>query len=162
MADERNALIRLLIELQDRISQPLERVQHSMEATQKGFAELGSAATEAFIGFEALKHIIEPAMAMQDAQIKLAQVTGATAEALERAKEQVEELSTAWNRSAEDLTAAQATMSIYTGSLESAEKTMRSTAQIANVLGVSADEAAKILGPAMATMGIACSRWPTR
>lgn len=153
MADEKSALIQLLIELQDRISEPLEHVQHSLEDTQHSFAEIGAAAAEVFAGFEALEHIIEPAMEMQDAQVRLAQATDATKEALAEAKEQAEALSTSYNRSAEDITAAQTTLSRYTGSLEAAQESMKATAQISNIFGVSANEAAKLLGPAMQTIG---------
>lgn len=152
MADQQS-ILQLLIELQDRISEPLEHVQHSMEEVQHSFAEVTKAGTEVFAGFEALEHIIEPAMEMQNAQARLAQATDASAEALAEAKEQAEGLSTSYARSAEDITAAQTTLARYTGSLDAAEESMKATAQIADIFGISVDQAAKLMGPAMQTIG---------
>ncbi len=154
MADESNAgVLQFLVELRDKFSGPLNEIKEHAEGFKESVGRIGKAAAAAFVGYEVLEHVIGPAEEMQQAQVRLAQATGATADQLKEAQEQADSLSTTYARSAEDITAAQTAMSKYTGSLDAAKETMATTAQFANVIGTSAEGASKILGPAMETMG---------
>jgi TP901 family phage tail tape measure protein len=120
----------------------------------ENFASIGMAAGEVFAGYEALKKVIEPASAFEDAQVGLRMVTNDSAEALKQFQEQAEELSIKFPKSAEDITTAQENMYKKLGDVGATLKATEIATQLATALRVDATTGSNILGSAFENLKI--------
>lgn len=141
--------LEFLISMVDKFSSPMEKAVGHVEKLKAAFTGLAVAGAEIFGGFEFLKHTVEPAMEFEQAQLKLARATDATAEQLRAAQEQADRLSTTYGATAEDVTKLQDVLSRFTGSLDESMKATELGAQVMAATGMDAAAAGKILGVAL-------------
>jgi TP901 family phage tail tape measure protein len=138
MAEEvESGILKLLIEAVDKVSEPLEGIHKSLEGTIDLFKRVAAAASEVLAGYEMLAHIIEPAAAMEEAQVGLLQTVAKSAENLEELRSQADQLSEAYGMSAEQVTAAQIRMARQTGDLT---KSIEATALAAKLAAASGQD----------------------
>lgn len=148
MADEQDSVLKILVELVDKVSQPLQQISEGFEQFESGIWDLSKAFASAFLGYELFEHLAEPAAEFQEAQVRLALATRGSAEELKKFKEQAEELSQTYPSDIENVTAAQTllyqTFKDDKTVLEATEQADR----LATALGWKATDAANTLASA--------------
>lgn len=148
MADEQESVLKLLVELVDQVTEPLNQVREGFEQFESGVWDLAAAFGSAFLGYELFEHLAEPAAAFQEEQVKLALATHESSEQLRKFKEQAEELSQTYPSDIENVTAAQ---TLLFQTFKDDKTVLAATEQadrLATALGWKAADAANILASA--------------
>lgn len=153
MADEQKSVLQVLIELVDRVSEPLQEVNENFEQFSESAHGWWTAAAEVFAGYEALSKFTEPAIAMAEAQARLGLAGKFSAEQLAAFKEQAEDLADVFPKNAEDITAAQTELYKTLGNVEKTKEATEIATRLATVLGINATEAATVLASTYENLG---------
>jgi len=94
-------IVDLVIRATDELSAPLREVQDQLSGLVAGFEQVATAAAELFAVWETLKHIVGPAMAIEDAMSHL-DMAGASADQLALALQQADDAAMAYGTSTID------------------------------------------------------------
>jgi len=146
--DEQSSVLKVLVELVDKITEPLSAIHESFEEFESGIWSLTQSFASAFLGYEMFEKLIEPASEFQEAQTRLALATQFSSEQLKQFKEQAEYLSQTFPSDLEDVTQAQT--NLYQ-TFRDTKTTLAATEQadkLATALGIKASAAANILASA--------------
>jgi TP901 family phage tail tape measure protein len=144
--------LKYLVEIIDKFTQPLEKMEEKIGGFRSTLSEFAGAAAEIFAGIEVLKSTSEAAIEFEQAQLRLKQATGATAEQLREAREQADQLSMTYGTSAEAITQMQMRFSQFSGSLEEGMRLSELGAKLVAATGIEAQDAARILGAALTNL----------
>ena len=153
--DDQTSMLKVLVQLQDEATEPLRKMSDSVEEFASSFKDIGIAAGEVFAGYEALHQVIEPAAEMQDRMVGLKEATLANADALEKYKQQADEIGSSMPLTGGAEEALQAMTELYkTFRDDGAIKEQTETAaKLAVVMGDTAPLAAKVLSSAVQNLG---------
>jgi len=148
-------MLKVLVQLQDETTEPLRKMGDSVEEFASSFRDIGIAAGEVFAGYEAMHQVIEPAAEMQDRMVGLKEATLANADALEKYKQQADEMGSSMPLTGGAEEALQAMTELYKtfrddGALKEQTET---AAKLAVVMGDTAPLAAKVLSSAVQNLG---------
>ena len=121
----------------------------------ENFASIGMAAGEVFAGYEALNQVIEPAAEMQDRMVGLKEATLANADALDKYKQQADEIGSSMPLAGGAEEALQAMTELYKTFRDdkSLEEQTETAAKLAVVMGDTAPMSAKVLSSAVMNLG---------
>lgn len=153
MADEQDSILKVIVELVDKVTEPLRKVNESFEEFQESVHGIFTSGAEVFAGYEAIKGLVEPAAAFAEAQAHLALATGFTNEKLAEMKEQAASLSTQFPKNLEDITAAQEELYKTFGETTNLEEATKMATKLATVLGIDAVTGANVLSAAYEQLG---------
>jgi TP901 family phage tail tape measure protein len=148
MSDEQQSVLKLLVELVDKVTGPLRAISENFEEFESGIWDLSRAFGSAFVGWELFEHLAEPAAKFQEAQAMLAIATHGSAEELKAFKEQAEELSQAYPSDIENVTAAQLLLYQTFRDQSTVLAATENADRLATALGWDASTAANILASA--------------
>lgn len=148
MAEEEQSVLKLLIELVDQVTEPLRSIHENFEEFESGIWDVSRAFASAFVGWEMFEHLAEPASEFQEAQTRLALATHASAEELQRFKEQAEELSQTYPSNIEDVTQAQTLLYQTFRDQKTVLEATENADKLATAMRWSASDAANILASA--------------
>lgn len=153
--DDQTSILKVLVQLRDEVTDPLKKVNDQIGEMASNFAEIGMAAGEVFAGYEMLKTVIEPAAAMQDQMVGLKEATLANADALDKYKQQADEIGSSMPLTGGAEEALQAMTELYKTFRDdkSLKEQTELAAQLATVMGDTAPMAAKVLSSAVMNLG---------
>lgn len=153
MADEQDSILKVIVELIDKVSEPLRKVNESFEEFQESVHGILTSGAEVFAGYEAIEGLIEPAAKFAEAQAHLALATGFTSQRLAEMKEQAAALSAQMPKNLEDITGAQEELFKTFGDTENLEELTAMATKLSTVLGVDATSGANVLSAAYEQLG---------
>jgi|GEM_PF-2814865 len=153
MADEEKSVLQVIVEIVDKVSEPLRSIKDDFDEFSNSVHQIWAAGAEVFAGYEAIKGLVEPAMDMAQAQEHLALATGFGADKLAELKDQAEKLSTTMPQSIEEITGAQEELYKTFGNTADIEQVTTMAAKLATVLGVKATAGANVLASAYEQLG---------
>ncbi len=153
--DDQTSILKVLVQLRDEVTDPLKQVNDRFSEMAENFASIGMAAGEVFAGYEALNQVIEPAAAMQDQMVGLKEATLANADALEKYKQQADEIGSSMPLTGGAEEALQAMTELYKTFRDdkSLKEQTELAVQLATVMGDTAPMAAKVLSSAVMNLG---------
>jgi TP901 family phage tail tape measure protein len=153
MADEEKSVLQVIVEIVDKVSEPLKGIKEDFDSFSDSVHQIWAAGAEVFAGYEAIKGLVEPAADMAEAQAHLALATQFGAEKLAEMKDQAEQLSTTVPQSIEEITGAQEELYKTFGNTTNLEEVTKLSANLATVLGVDATKGANILAGSYEQLG---------
>ncbi len=153
--DDQTSILKVLVQLRDEVTDPLKQVNDRFSEMAENFASIGMAAGEVFAGYEALNQVIEPAAEMQDRMVGLKEATLANADALDKYKQQADEIGSSMPLAGGAEEALQAMTELYKTFRDdkSLEEQTETAAKLAVVMGDTAPMSAKVLSSAVMNLG---------
>lgn len=146
--DEQESRLAVLVELVDKVTEPLHELSEKFEEFESGIWDVGRAFGSAFLGYELFEHLIEPAAEFQEAQVKLALATRASTEELAEMKKQAEDLSETFPSSIDAVTAAQTELYQTFRNFDQMREGTEIADKLATVMRIDVTESARILASA--------------
>jgi TP901 family phage tail tape measure protein len=153
MADTEQSLLQVIVEIVDRVTEPLGKIKEDFDDFSDSVHGIWAAGAEVFAGYEAIEGLIEPASAMAEAQAHLGLATQFGAEKLAEMKDQAEALSATVPQSIEQITGAQEELYKTFGNTGNLEEVTKMSAHLATVLGIDATAGANVLSAAYEQLG---------
>ena len=153
MADTEQSLLQVIVEIVDRVTEPLGKIKEDFDDFSDSVHQIWAAGAEVFAGYEAIKGLVEPAADMAEAQAHLGLATQFGAEKLAEMKDQAEALSATVPQSIEQITGAQEELYKTFGNTTNLEEVTKMSAHLATVLGVDATAGANVLAAAYEQLG---------
>lgn len=153
MADEQDSILKVIVELVDKVTEPLRKINEDFEEFQESVHGIFTSGAEVFAGYEAIEGLVEPAAKFAEAQAHLALATRFSNEELAEMKEQAASLSTQFPKNLEDITAAQEELYKTFGETTNLEEATKMATRLATVLGVDAVVGANVLSAAYEQLG---------
>lgn len=146
--NEQESRLSVLVELVDKITEPLHALSSEFEEFESGIFDVGKAFGSAFLGYELFEHLTEPAAEFQEEQVRLALATRASGEQLAIMKRQAEELSVTYPSSIEKVTAAQTELYQTFRNFDQMREGTEIADKLATVMRINVAESARILASA--------------
>lgn len=153
MENEQQSVLKVLVELVDKVSEPLREINEDFEAFSESAHGWWTASAEIFAGYEAIEKLIEPAAAMAEVQARLGLAGKFSAEQMAELKEQAENLSESFPKNAESIVSAQTELYKTLGNIEQTKEATEVATKLATVLGVDAAEGATVLASTYENLG---------